>query len=440
MNHPGSKVAEPPTATAPRHSAMKGLVFSSVILAALVVAQEACFRFVFPLPEVDGFNRNNYQKLQVSDARLKYIREKGVSRAILRVRSEPDGYVFDHTLNFFGFRDADFSIDPPRDRDRVLFVGDSFVEGIGTDDNGTIPRRFAAALKRVKPVEAINLGVGGIGFPEYVRIVRDAVPLLRPKTLFLVVFANDLPAPAYPDDGDGPAVSTTKTHGFGVRAIEVARRLKQNKPVPRFYHSGPFPLFEAAPSPSNPWTGHDDPTVDPRLVAAFRRGGANPWLEAQAKQIAGNLQGDFSRTGGADRHLERIASICRDAGVRLIVAYIPFSTNVNSAYLPALYQLGYRAPGPDASMESPAFHAQQLHLRDVTDRLHIPFLDLTGEYIEAEKTRGRMYWTYDAHCNPQGYRLAAAACARYYAEGVVPKPNRAVESLRLARSASVIRR
>ena len=429
-----------PNRPVPRLSIRRRLLFTTVLLGVLGLGQEGMFRFVFPLPEVDGFNRNRYQKLNLSDDRLKGALEKGTSNLILRVRSDPDGYRYDHRLNLYGFRDDDFSIEKPRDKTRVLFVGDSFVEGMGTDQNGTIPKRFASALKPIRPVEAINLGLSGIGFPEYVRIVRDAVPLLRPDTVFLVVFANDLPAKPYVEEADDPQPPFATVDRFRPRVVEVARRLRQGKSVPRFFHAGPFPIFEPAPSPSNPWTGHNDPSIDPRLVAAFRRGGANPWLAAQAIQMPGHLKHDYAKSGGADRHLARIDSICRDARAKLIVVYIPFPANVDSAYLPALLQLGYRPTSSDPSMTSPAYHAQQLHLRDVADRLRIPFLDLTEAYIEAEQTKGRMFWAYDGHCNPAGYRLAAVACARYWAKGIAPKPNRAVDGLLSARSSATLRR
>jgi len=427
-----------PNPAARRLSLRRRLLFTLVTLGLLFVTQEVCFRIVFPMPEVDGFNRNNYNPIALTGDRLKEAREKGTSNLILQIDSEPDGYTYNHTLNMYGFRGDNFPIDPTRDRPRVLFIGDSFVEGMGTDDNSTIPRQFVSSLKSLKQVEAINLGLNGIGFSEYVRMVRDTVPLLRPETVFLVVFANDLPAPPYPEDADAPPPALSRNNRSGVRAVEVIRRLKQGKPVPRFYHSGPFRVWEPVPSPNNLWTtGEGLPKgVDPALIEVFRRGAANPCLPIQAVAIADHLREDFTKSGGVDRHLRRITSICRDSGSRLVVVYIPFYTNVNSAYLPALTRLGYHPTDPDGSMESPAFHAQQLHLRDVTDSLGIPFLDLTQEYIEAEKSRGRMFWAYDGHCNAAGYQVAAAACARFWNHGARPRRNLSVESRILARSTS----
>src|SRR5438445_9294550 len=118
--------------------------------------------------------------------------KRGLSNVRIVWESEPDGFAFEHLLNIYGFRGPDFPIDPPADRARVLFIGDSFVEGCGAAEDDTLPMQFARMVEQPargerRPVEAINLGVAGSNFPEYTRALKDAVALLRPADVFLLV-------------------------------------------------------------------------------------------------------------------------------------------------------------------------------------------------------------------------------------------------------------
>ena len=102
-----------------------------------------------------------------------------------------------YTLNNYGFRDRDWTIAPQQGR-RVMFVGDSFVEGFGLGDDGTIPVRFAACAEAAREqLEVMSFGVGAADIPHYQALIHDAVPLFRPSSVILVIYANDLPGPPF---------------------------------------------------------------------------------------------------------------------------------------------------------------------------------------------------------------------------------------------------
>jgi lysophospholipase L1-like esterase len=427
------EISDPALAPAPRPIPWRRrLLFATGLVAAFGALQEVCFRLVFPVPEVSRFNRAEYSPILLTDSRYKQAVRDGMSNLTLRLESEPDGFAFDHTLNLYGFRGLDFPIAPPGDRPRVVFIGDSFVEGQGAADDQTIPVQFARALGAGHRVEAINLGVVATGFPEYVRLTRDALPLLRPDAVFLVVYANDLPAPPFRADraAAGPAVK--RINPYQPRAVQVARRLRRGATVPRFFHSGPFPFFEPVPSPVNPLTTNPPPPdIDASLLDAMRRGKINPWLFGLSHWVKRMLRHDFATGGDARPYLDRVASLCRQNGARLVVAYIPSHVTANPAYLDSVAKLGTGDHGPLMTAEDAACRNQQAHLRAATAALGIPFLDLTDEFIAAERSGGRMYWAYDTHCNADGYRLAASAFARYWSEGRLPRA-RPAEAPRVA--------
>ena len=114
-------------------------------------------------------------------------------------------------LNLYGFRGADFAIDPPRDRRRVVVIGDSVTEGQGAPGSATIASDLARRLAAEgSPHEVINLGVIAASLPHLTLLVRDAVDLLSPRVVVLVLYANDMPSPIYTPDLDrpGPKFST----------------------------------------------------------------------------------------------------------------------------------------------------------------------------------------------------------------------------------------
>ena len=75
---------------------------------------------------------------------------------------------------------------------RILFVGDSFVEGFLAPPSGTVPAVFEARAREqgLGPIETMNLGVGAIGMKGYVQLISDAVPLFTPDIVWIVRYAN----------------------------------------------------------------------------------------------------------------------------------------------------------------------------------------------------------------------------------------------------------
>ncbi len=104
----------------------------------LLALGEIVFRAVFPAPEVRNFNRILFTPLGHLAAGTA---GRGGRAPLRNVRvtwaSDPDGVEFEHTLNLYGFRGPDFEIAKTPERRRVVFIGDSIVEGVG--DAATLP-------------------------------------------------------------------------------------------------------------------------------------------------------------------------------------------------------------------------------------------------------------------------------------------------------------
>src|SRR5262249_20344041 len=159
-------------------------------------------------------------------------------------------------------------------------------------------------LSATSAVEAINLGVLAADLPEYQLIVHDAVHLLRPQTLFLVLSSNDLPASPIPPAATGPPSEIPRLNSWIPRVYQAIRRYRAAFSVPSRWPGGPFPFFAAVPSESNPLTSTKPPdNVDPQVLDAMRRGTANPWNVNMGSYYADWLCHDFKTGGAVNQHL-----------------------------------------------------------------------------------------------------------------------------------------
>ncbi len=399
------------------------VLFAAATLAIVALVQEAVFRLVFPLPEVPGFNRAYYAVQETPGLPIRHGPVVPWMNRTIRHESQPDGFSFEHHYNLYGFRGPNFPIQPPDDRPRVLFVGDSFVEGLGAGEGQTIPEQFGRLLVGERPVEAINLGICGIGFPEYGKLVRDGVALLKPEAVFLVVFANDLPSAPLGLEAEGGARSLVRRSDWVPRVVPLVGRAVRREPIPSRFRKPAKPAYPPVPGPLNVLTHlTPPPETAPALLEAMRAGRANPCLPWYPAVMDAFLRHDLDAGGGAGEALRRIAADCRAADVRLVVAYVPYSVIANPAYRTSQDRLNPHGVGSTVPLESPEYLKQQRHLAAVTQRLRLPLIDLTGPFQEAERAGRRLYWPIDGHCNATGYRLIAEWCAAFWRDGRVPEP------------------
>ena len=101
----------------------------------------------------------------------------------------------------FGFRRADADVSSDCDV-RVLFLGDSFTDGVWVGDHDTFVNRYARQVRERSGIRLcpVNAGVNGYGSPEEADVLEHRFDDAgRPALVFLMYFANDV-------DGDSLAV------------------------------------------------------------------------------------------------------------------------------------------------------------------------------------------------------------------------------------------
>jgi len=375
----------------------------ALALALLLGVAELLARVVFPLPEILGFDRSSYSHLGFAPGG---DQPTSLGHASFTWASDPDGFEFVHALNLHGFRDGEWQLAKEAGSTRVAFVGDSFVEGFSAGAEDTIPRVFAeAARARGRPVETLNLGVGGGTLQSYARLLRDALPLFRPDGLVLVLFANDVVEKRIPADLAEPLVPR-RPHPRVPRLFVVARRILAGERIPRRWIEPPFAFLPAVPDPRNAWSDGKRAGqlafVDPEIARAARAGRFNPMLPDAMSWFERALR----REVDLGPHLRLFRDLAKSVGSDLGLVYLPTKMQVSDRYLESIAR--FSPPGSAVSLMGPRYQRHARELASTCRELGVPYLDLTAALREADAA-SPVYWSYDDHLRPRGYRLAATA-------------------------------
>ena len=381
--------------------------FHWVALGTLLFAlQEALFRAVFPIPEVENFNRVHYSGTPTLKETSSFFGARAPAmNAAFRWNSKPDGASFESHLNLYGFRDRDWKIRADRRTERVMFVGDSLVEGFMATDQETIPRGYArAAGARRQRVEAMNFGLGGTGIINYLELTRDAAPLFRPRRIVLVLYANDWPQVPPPPADIGSALTSIFTSQLAPRILVVAQRARRHQVVPRRWHARATLFVPVVPDPLNPWTQAppEYSQVDPFLAEAMRKGDFNPFVVDLLNQARKALRQPIDPSAT----LRQFQQIAQEVEAELRIVYLPFSTQVSDYYVP--FQEKYALQKGAQSLLGPECQIHGEAIAKSCQELGIPFLDLTPLLRKAEAGHERLYWNFDEHMRGSTYLRVGA--------------------------------
>lgn len=98
-------------------------------------------------------------------------------------------YQVNYKINSMGFRGPEIPSQPPNGFKRLLVIGDSIVEGHGTEFNQTFSYRLGKTL-RDSGWEVINVGIGGAS-PIYYAANIDRYLSLKPDAVLILIYDND---------------------------------------------------------------------------------------------------------------------------------------------------------------------------------------------------------------------------------------------------------
>lgn len=280
--------------------------------------------------------------------------------------------------NSLGLRGAEIAASKPDGVKRILVFGDSYVFGVGVDEQHTLSARLERMLATgTQRYEVVNLGVAGYSTDQEYLLFRELAPSLAPDVVILVVCDNDFEGnmldfvyrqyykPRFKLEADGrlgadlgqapplsPAQRVKLWLGRHSNAWNLVRSRESTAPGVRAI----LDLFQVeVPHPSS-----DDPV---RLMLAFQRA-------------------------------------FRDESQALGAAFV----TLNTAH---------------ARENTPLFQS----LRPLLREQGIRFLGLEGMLGQARGREPERHWDFgkDAHWNVDATRLVASVLANYLRqEGLVP--------------------
>lgn len=393
------------------------------LLLLLIGFQEVVFRVVFPLPESTRFNRIRFQLLAESDPRFKPLLRRGLVYDKLLFESAPDGWRHTHYLNRFGFRERDFPVEPPAGKKRVVVVGDSVTEGQGAAPGETIPAQLGSILG--SSAETLNLGVVAATLDKVTQLACESAILLKPETLVVVMYANDMPAPNVPATANERDLNylaekfrqdlmNSRLRERLPRLYVLTRRMLDGDPIYNRFLNSTVRYFAPTPDPTNPFQEDSPPMpgLKPELEQAMRAGQLNPWLAHQTALMPELIRQDFRQGVSPELHLRLIQLVCQRAKVKLVLAYVPFHGTVHARYAQPLVDLKMPRDVAESLSVDPAYKNQAVQLTAICESLKIPFVDTTPALVERENAGHPQFWAYDSHPRPEGYRTIAEVIAK----------------------------
>jgi len=370
-----------------------------IYIFALLALQEIALRLCFPLPELSNFNRINYQILEPTAGGPAYLRNRDMIW-----RSYPDTTAdFVHQLNQYGYRDKNWEIDKPSGKERIFFVGDSFVEGMMAMGNETITEGFkSAAGNQADKYDVFNCGMMGIGLNEYVKFIAGAVPVFKPDKVFLVMYSNDVPfQKAYQPP---PSPEPEYFNFWRPRLLTLLDFIKAEDPIPFRWSSEKIPFHKPVPDPGNPWTVKEaewSPHVRPDLKEAMKAGTFNffrlNWILEEEKFLR--------QSADISTQLNFLKQFLAKHGTELVVFYIPSRSQISNYYY-SFEQASCLQNCPEQlDLTTPAYQVHRKILANECSKRGFTFHDLTDRIKQEEDRGNHLYWDYDDHMRGKGYLL-----------------------------------
>lgn len=376
---------------------MKNLKIRMVYLLSLLIFQELIFRLCFPIPEVNNFNRISYQVLDND----KY-NDPGLFLENRTWQSSLDtNCIFVHSLNEYGFRDGPWKVEKGKGKKRIIFIGDSFMEGVMADDKNSIASHFQQIVG--DEVEVYNAGMNGTGLSSYIKLIKDIVPLFQPDELKLVLYANDF--------------TTEKTRLFELklepefnsnympRLITLLKRLFEDKQIVLRGFRKENPFLYPVPEQNNPFS-NEAHLLQNEVSKKVRRAMEDATFNYYVINMLYKETKALKKPLSIRNELALMYQICQENNTKLHVYYIPSRHQVSDKYIKYDQESCLQKCKDQQSLTGDEYQIHAKILQKDCDQLNISFQDLTP-LIRKKEREESLYWNYDEHMRSSGYRFVS---------------------------------
>jgi lysophospholipase L1-like esterase len=295
------------------------------------------------------------------------------------------GFGESYHINAAGFRDRELKLKKQPNASRIMVIGDSFTFGPGVDLKDTYPKQIMRILNHDNiRCEVINCGVVGYDMWQYYAMLKQKILPYQPDLVVVGLFLNDINdsiAPyeyrdhwkaANPFEPEG--LSRLTDRFFLWNFLKNVNYLFETK----YRHRRGYRYLQGIEKRKSKF-GPEDPT--------------NTWYKIMYGTLEKHKYEAFRVT------LKKFVQTSRSAGVRVLVAMIPDSVQLNE----------------------PAMQHVNRFVQQTCREIGVPFIDSTPR-LEKEKDPRLLYlFPKDAHNSPLGYALIAQSIADRITElGLLP--------------------
>ena len=301
-------------------------------------------------------------------------------------------WVSAYRINSLGFRDrAARQVQPRSAKPRILFIGDSFTEGVGVPYEQTFVGRVDQALAP-RGVEVLGAGVASYSPIMYYRRVRHLLEDVGLAFDALIV---------YLDIGDIEDEVTYKLDTNGNVVSRPERRVKELT-ADRHYEFRGFERF-----PGLKQFLYRNSLLGWSLFGFLENRVRNPWHRAGLWTVDDRFYEAYGREGlqRAEENMDRLLGECRKHGVRLTLAVYPW---------------------PDQVRRGDLESRQVVYWRQWAERNGVGFLNYFPRFVDPARRREILEGEFikgDIHWNQAGHRAIAEGFLEYFDRvGVLPVP------------------
>jgi hypothetical protein len=360
------------------------LILLSVTAILCLMAGEISFRVIRP----DLLRGSHMPTIMTPDDTLGW---RGIASSVKQHRV--GNTVVEIRTNDLGFRDDPFpKPGNPKGKKRIMFLGDSFCWGLGTEKND----RISEAFDRLDSTfESFNLGIYGYSTDQELLSLKMYGPRIQPDEVVLLFCLNDL---VYNNSNLGHRMPKPLYHKNEDGSLTLG-----NVPVPR----------QRPDSALNKWLLRHS-----ALYMAYSR--ARGMIEAKMGLKKVTRSEDATRAGQGRRKgegasigveltpylLAEMRDECHRLGAKLTVIVVPSSQEWTENHS--------EAP-KEATQVDQWCKEQNIQVLDLFPDFHQRYKE-TGENLYVADFEDQMHW------NANGHHLAARILYNYFAQrGSLPK-------------------
>lgn len=319
------------------------------------------------------------------------------------------------SINRWGMRDRDRTLEKPPGEFRIGIIGDSAVEAVHVKPNEVVNIRMEMLLRDLgyNNVEVLNFAVEGIGTTQELLLYEEKARQFHPDLVLLMFSGNDIfnnsstlqPKVYGIHDWYSPYYDLAPDGKLMFKPVEprLFNKLRSYLEVRSLLFYYLERTWLAVQIPLHNWRGlplyygtySDDPLDD-------------EWR--QAWQVTGKVLGVMRDTVTA-------------AGTKFIVLAWPFECDIDQDWQHRMIKQHGKIP-PSFSPFKPA-----QRLKEIADSAGIPF-DFLAPYMQAYRDQHHLLWPYfsftcDPHYSALGHQVAAEAIIQKLEEHrLLPSPTR----------------